>query len=303
MPVLHLASAVNRHYLLPLAVLLDSVRQHHPRDVHIVFHVLHAGLDDQDLQRLSSVADVHPIRIDASRADPLLLTDRFPIEASFPLYLADVLPSNVERVLFVDADTWVCDDLRSLWDIDLGDHVLAAVRDPAIPSCASPRGVKGWQESGIPLDAPYFNAGVLLIQLARWRQLSTTRRALAYLHRHAGNVDFLHQEALNATVWDQWYQLEERWNLPGSLTGRLHPRRSDAWRHPGIVHFAGAMKPWQFPIGGPFSAAYRTAMARVANLFAPPPLTLRRWLTSQYDQRARWIAYPLESYLWGKRWL
>jgi lipopolysaccharide biosynthesis glycosyltransferase len=303
MPVLHLASAVNRHYLLPLAVLLDSIRQHHPRDIRIVFHVLHTGLSDQDLERLSSVADVHAIRINAPRADPLVLTDRFPIEASFPLYLADVLPSNAERVLFLDADTWVCDDLRSLWDVDMGDSVLAAVRDPAIPCCASPRGVKGWHEAGIPMDAPYFNAGVLLIQLARWRQLSLTGRALAYLRRHAGNVDFLHQEALNAVVWNQWHQLDERWNLPGSLTGRLPQRGSDAWRRPGIVHFAGAMKPWLYPIGGPFSAAYRTAMARVTSIFPPPTLTLSGRLKSLYDRHARAAAYPIETYLWRRRWL
>jgi lipopolysaccharide biosynthesis glycosyltransferase len=133
MPSLHLASAVNRQYRLPLAVLLDAIRRHHPEDLHIVVHLLHADLQADDLVRLSTLGEIHPIQIPPASLQHLPADRRFPIEAGFPLLLADVLPPDVERVLFLDADTWVCDDLRPLWATDLGEKVLAAVADPAIP--------------------------------------------------------------------------------------------------------------------------------------------------------------------------
>lgn len=49
----------------------------------------------------------------------------FPAEASFPLLLAELLPSDLERVLFLDADTMVMDDIGRLWDLPLGKKPCA----------------------------------------------------------------------------------------------------------------------------------------------------------------------------------
>jgi lipopolysaccharide biosynthesis glycosyltransferase len=302
MPILHLASAISRQYLLPLAVLLDAIRRHHPADLQIAFHLLHTDLQADDLVRLSTVGEIHPIQIPPAFIQRLPADRRFPIEASVPLLLAEVLPPEVERVLFLDADTWVCDDLRPLWAVGLGDQVLAAVADPAIPLVGAPRGVKGCRDAGIPEGAPYFNAGVMLIQLEQWRRRAVSRLVDDYLRRHAGRVDFLHQEALNAVLWNRWQPLDERWNVPGSLAGRLYGKHSDAWRTPGIVHFAGTMKPWQFAVGGRYSQSYRAAMAEVVSLFPPPAVSAAGLLKSQYDRRCREMFYPIERYLWRNRW-
>jgi lipopolysaccharide biosynthesis glycosyltransferase len=162
--------------------------------------------------------------------------------------------------------------------------------------------VKGCRDAGIPEDAPYVNAGVLLIQLAQWRQRAVSRQAHDYLRRHPGRVDFLHQEALNAVLWNDWHPLDERWNVPGSLAGRPHGKHSDAWRTPGIVHFANTMKPWQFAIGGRYSQSYRAAMAPGVDLFPPPAVTAAGRLKGHHDQRCRELFYPVERYLWRNRW-
>lgn len=67
MPVLHLASAVNRQYLLPLAVLLDAIRLQHPADLRIVFHLLHTNLQEEDLLRLSTLAELDIIHMSEAR--------------------------------------------------------------------------------------------------------------------------------------------------------------------------------------------------------------------------------------------
>lgn len=304
MPEIHVATAMNRNYLLPLAVLLHSIKGSVGEGRTPVIHLLHRDLETADIDRLGTLLDVHPIRVGDEMFKYSMSSSVFPAEASFPLLLAELLPSDLERVLFLDADTMVMDDIGRLWDIPLEGHVLAAVQDAAVLLCSSPRGVKGWRALGIPEDALYFNGGVMSINLPLWREQNVTRKAHRYLELNKGHVDFLHQEALNAVLWDNYLKLDVRWNLPGSRAGRRFDPFRDQWEgDPGIVHFSGRMKPWLFPIGGSFYQSYRAAMASVSSLFPPPDPTREGWLKSQYDRLLRDFLYPIESYLWRRRWI
>jgi lipopolysaccharide biosynthesis glycosyltransferase len=299
---LSIASAINHSYVLPLAVMLESLKQHLSPTFQPVLYLIHAGIPRPSLAAISSIVETHSIvpsgaQLSAAPRDP-----HFPREASFPLLLADLLPPAVERVLFLDADMLVLDDLANLWETSMDQHVLAAAPDSAVPLCSAPRGVKGWQALGIPREAPYFNCGVLMIHLMRWCQREVTRRARHYLETTRERIDFLHQEALNAVLWDDWKPLDSRWNLLGSRAGRSYERTpSEAWRQPGIVHFAGRMKPWRAPIGGPFDAPYRKVLERVLALIPPQPPALRDRLYSAYDRYLRHTCYPVEQFLWRQR--
>jgi lipopolysaccharide biosynthesis glycosyltransferase len=302
LPVLSIASAINNSYVLPLAVMLESLKQHLRPTFQPVLYLIHAGIPRPSLVAISSMVKTHSIipsgaQLSAAPRDP-----RFPREASFPLLLADLLSSDVERVLFLDADMLVLDDLANLWETPMDQHVLAAAPDAAVPLCSAPRGVKGCESLGIPSEAPYFNCGVLMIHLMRWRQREVTRRAHEYLETTREPIDFLHQEALNAVLWDDWKPLDPRWNLLGSCAGRPYERtNSGAWRQPGIVHFAGRMKPWRAPIGGPFNAPYHKVLERVRALVPPEPRAVRDQVYSVYDRYFRPTFYPVEQYLWRQR--
>ena len=138
-----------------------------------------------------------------------------------PLLLGELLPDDVERVLFLDADLLVLDDPTGLLEVDLGGRALAAAVDGAIALCSGPRGVRAWREQGIPAFAPYFNAGVMAISLRDWRERAVGARALRYLStRGTSGGGFLHQEALNAIAWDDWHELDPRWNVLASHAGR-----------------------------------------------------------------------------------
>ena len=137
-----------------------------------------------------------------------------------------------------------------------------------------------------------------------WRRSQTSARVRHYLESTGKPIDFLHQGALNATVWDEWTLLDPRWNLLASLAGRSYDRTASAsWREPGIVHFAGRMKPWRGPIGGPFHTPYREVLERVSAFIAPERATLRDHLLGAYDQYLRPVLFPVESFLWRQRLL
>ena len=300
---LPIACGINRAYALPLAVMLESLKQHLRPGVRPVLHLIHTGLPDPILSAIGSIVETHSIRPSAAQLAGAPSDARFPVEASFPLLMPELLPASLERVLFLDADMLVLGDLMHVWETPLNGHVLAAAVDGAVPRCSAPRGVKGWQALHIPADAPYFNGGVLLAHLALWRERDVPGRARRYLETTREPIDFLHQEALNAVLWDDWLPLDERWNLLATLAGRSYGSPLSEAAQPGVVHFAGRMKPWRAPIGGPFNAVYQRVLDRVVPIVPPEPVTPKELLYSVYDRHLRAMFYPIERYLWRRRLL
>jgi lipopolysaccharide biosynthesis glycosyltransferase len=264
-------------------------------------YLVHDDLTQESIDLVGSIVDTVPIVPSASQAEATPTKGRFRRQAAYPLLLAELLPPTVERVLFLDVDLLVLDDVSTVFATDLGDHAVAAAPDVAIPTCSDVRGVKGWRERGIPQGAPYFNCGVLLIDLGRWRDREITPRVHDYL-RTTEHVDFLHQEALNAVLWDDWRALDRRWNLLASQDGRSYQSPvCTKWRDPGIVHFSGRMKPWRAPIGGPFDAPYRDVLERVSAVVPRDPPRFGDRLISWYDRYARHWLHPVERALWQRR--
>src|SRR5579883_2454226 len=195
----------------------------------------------------------------------------------------------------------VLGDLSQLWELPLSGCALAAVQDAAIPFCDSPRGVKNRSRFGIPENAPYFNAGVMCIQLDEWRRRDITKRAFAYLQQAGGSADFLHQEALNAVLWNDWLPLDPCWNVPGSLAGRFQTPAASNCDHPAIVHFAGRFKPWRAAVGGSFYPQYRAFLSSATKFVPQIQPTLADKLLSFYDRRLRDSLYACERALWNRR--
>jgi lipopolysaccharide biosynthesis glycosyltransferase len=301
---LHLATSINARYTLALAVVLLSLRAHLRPSTGAVLYLVESGLPDAHLEVLRGLIDLRLLKPTPEQLALVPSDARFPREAAMPLLLPLILPDDLDRVLFIDADTLVLDDLTPLTQVEFGDSTLAAVPDAAIPCCTSPRGVKDCSRYHVPPGAPYFNAGILLMELHRWRSRNLTPRALEYLRETGDRADFLHQEALNAVAWDQWVPLEPRWNLVASLAGRSYGPSLPAsdLQHPAIVHFSGRFKPWLHPVGGPFASRYAHFLEAALRLFpdAARP-SLRDHFFGLYDRRLRRYAYWLEHALWKRR--
>lgn len=298
---LPIACAINNDYALPLIVMLISLKEHLRASYRLVLYLVHQGLPDDLLACISQLVETHSLVPSRESVAAIPRHAHFPPEAAYPLLLPDLVPKTLDRILFLDADLLVLDDVAKLWEISLGDRVLGAVADAAIPLCRSPRGVKKLDQWGIAEDAVYFNCGVMLIRLAGWREREVTRRAAVYLQNAGRQTDFLHQEALNAVLWDDWLPLESRWNLLASLAGRPYGQpESDNWRTPGIVHFAGHFKPWRYPIGGPFDRQYRGYLSLATQWVPAVKGTVTDKLLSLYDRHLRNSLYGFERALWNR---
>ena len=158
-----------------------------------------------------------------------------------------VIPPDVDKVLYLDSDVVVLEDLAELWDSDVEEKTVLAVQDRT-GWVSSRGGLSNYRELGIPADSKYFNSGVLLINLKKWRERNRSEQAFTYLNDYREIIQMEDQEALNAILFDDWGELDFRWNWqiawkPFRLGHQQAPPVRESVQK-SLVHFTTAEKPW-----------------------------------------------------------
>ncbi|MEV4948929.1 glycosyltransferase family 8 protein [Streptomyces sp. NPDC053755] len=241
--------AVDEAYALPLAVAGRSLIDHLAGDDPLEFVVLDLGISERSRGRLVAAwahrASVGFLRLPSPRdLDGLPLSDHeFVPHLNRNVYgrwfLPELLPPVYRRMIYLDADVLVLGDASLLWHVALGGHPFAAAQDKGIPYVSSPYGVPDYRELRLSARAKYFNAGVMVIDLDRWRKLRIRERALSYARTHPA-MRFADQEALNAVAAGRWAEFPRAWNCPAE--DEIFEEGQGA--RPRIIHFLGPGKPW-----------------------------------------------------------
>jgi lipopolysaccharide biosynthesis glycosyltransferase len=173
------------------------------------------------------------------------------------VYLRLALPSafagQYRRLLYLDSDIFVQGgDFGALLRVDLGGHVLGAVRDNM--QWRTPgRRPEQFRRLGMA-QAPYFNAGVLLIDLERFNEAEILERCVVFGRRNRDRMIRHDQNLLNGTLQGAWAELSPVWNWQYTWASRFFETMAD----PHVVHFIGPRKPWKHA-GGEFPLRFRRA--------------------------------------------
>lgn len=301
--------AADAAYAMPLAVMLRSALASLGAGSRLSVHVVDAGIGADDWARIEEVcrsddAELH--RHEPVPADLVGLPTwgRMPETTYHRLMLPRILPPGVGRAIWLDCDLIVEADLTGLWQIDLDEGPLLAAQDQLVPFVSSRFGVRSWRALGVPRETRYFNSGVMVVDLARWRDEQVEDRVVRYLRAHRDEVVFWDQEGLNAVLCERWKEIDARWNWPAQ-------QPSSAGAKPWIFHFNGMLKPWLLPepSTGPRAHFYRrldeTPWAGWRPARAPKSTTLG-WYESSPLRRLLypaepWLMVSLRRRLWGTR--
>lgn len=223
-------------------------------------HLLGVDLSPVSVGRIGSVLAGHDVVVhevgDRLRGLPEA-PGRLSMASWARVFVGSQLPSDVDRVLYLDGDVLVRGSLAPLLATDLDGATVAACpdywgqhhawRDPVFRSLTD-----------APPAAGYFNSGVMVIDLAAWRRDAVERAVLEVVAGNDRALRNLDQDVLNAVLWDRWLPVDwRRWNYPGSRPGWFSGDAS-------IVHFFGPHKPWTGSVPVPrVQEEYEAAAAAV----------------------------------------
>lgn len=146
-----------------------------------------------------------------------------------------LVPHNIsidsDRLLYIDTDVLCNGDLSELCDIDIQNHVVAAISDWDEQFEKAKRSLLGFDGDG------YFNGGVLLINLKKWIQENISEKALDYVLKYQPKQ--IDQDALNVACANKVYWLGKAYN---SITRVTQEAVND---DTALLHYTGADKPWK----------------------------------------------------------
>lgn len=293
--------AADDAYAMPLAVMLRSAQDALAPDAALDAHVIDGGLREASRERVLRSLDAERVRVHFAPAQTGALRGlriepgRISLATYHRLWLAEALPPDATRALYLDCDLVVAADLARLFALELGPHWLLAARDAGVP-CFGAHPRPGALGAGpFAAETPYFNAGVMLVDVAAWRRERVAERVLEHVTRHRRELLFWDQDGLNAVLVGRWGELDPRWNqLPQLHAWRSWPenpygpaRCEAAVADPWIVHFATGSKPWQFGDAHPKRARFFAALDRTAWAGWRPRRSLRDSALARHWVRLR----------------
>ena len=121
------------------------------------------------------------------------------------LFAASFLDETIEKVLYLDADSLILGSFKELWETNIENYYVAGVLD------VGPDYVK--TAVGLSKDVNYINAGVLLINLKKWRNEDVESKFIDFLEKNNMQVYNNDQGIINATLNDSILIVDPKFNL------------------------------------------------------------------------------------------
>lgn len=256
--IMEIVCSTDNCYVMQTGIMLTSLFENN-READIRVHVLHNGIDSNSIMLIERIASDYGQKITFYHVDESLFS-AFPIGRDgqnshvgtsyatyYRLFLSELLPNDINRVLYLDGDIIVMDSLNELWATDMHDKAIAAVPD------SYNNKIEHYNRLHYPQPMGYFNAGVLLINLDYWRTNNVVSAFCQYASANPDSLNCHDQDILNYIFRDSKIVLPLRYNMLNEywfqtrhsvVSWEFESQMLYGQQHPAIIHFTGLPKPW-----------------------------------------------------------
>ncbi|SHK55579.1 Lipopolysaccharide biosynthesis protein, LPS:glycosyltransferase [Selenomonas ruminantium] len=264
---INIVFASDDNYIQHAVVAMMSIRCNTSEENKLRFFVLADNIASANQEKAQASfadrnAEVYFIPVDDAPFADFFVSGQLSRTAYFRLKMAELLPPEVTKAIYLDCDLLVLGDIAELWTFNMAGQPLAAVPDYGIMASHKDWPRKQQTLSLRPADS-YFNSGVLLVDVAAWRRCGYGQAVLDLAHQE----DYQHhdQDALNKVFYGKWVELPLRWNVIPPIWNMFlkilrkksfRQKALAARRHIAILHYAGGYKPWEYREIPSFNAAY-----------------------------------------------
>lgn len=254
--VVPIVFAVNAKYACYNAVTIQSIIEHCSENDFYRIYILQDGLGDAFVRRLEGIGSKNVVvrcvdvgdLINQKQVD-LHIRAHFSKETYFRMVIPEIMPFY-EKVIYLDCDLVVKDDVAALLNEDIGEHYIAGVRD-CYAHMMDERLKKDLGIDGLG----YVNAGVLVINMKQWLKHDLMTECFEMISRTPKEkLLYLDQDVLNTVCYNKIYHFDEVWNFQWHMLHcekryeeMLVPRAMRIKDDCKILHFSSQIKPWRQP--------------------------------------------------------
>jgi lipopolysaccharide biosynthesis glycosyltransferase len=259
---IHIVLTFDDNFWAPAYAVMRSICLFTKRRGDLVFHLCHRTLSPEhrrDLEAIAAEFGARQVWYDLDRSELFAdIARRMPYNKRLTnivyarLIIDQLVDPSIERVLYLDCDILVRAPIENLYEIDLDDHPIAAARDTLGPFIVGGRDLRNNRDL-FDIADPYFNAGVILIDLARWRDARLLERLETMLADGTMERIYYDQDFLNLVFKHDWLRLAPAWNV-------IDARHAHEGLDLNIMHYTAEQKPWHLVSSVAFRRIYRHVM-------------------------------------------
>lgn len=266
--MMNIVVCTDHKYIMPCGVLLYSLCKNNSKNKIVFNLIIDESVTENDRENFSNVKkDFQNVELVYYQIDGTIF-DNFPnlgngIYVSkatyYRLYLSEILPRTMNKVLYLDCDMVVRKNILDLWNTNI-ENVAAAV---------APDGMDGlvqlYNRLEYPMEKGYFNAGMMLINLKYWRENGIHERCLNYIKHHYEKIVSHDQDVLNYVLQDSKINVDLTYNFGESFLykpevmqfyyAKYKQMIEKTLHDPAIVHFT-ISKPWKENCMNPFRSLF-----------------------------------------------
>lgn len=200
----------DNNYIWIMGISMISLFENNKNVENLDVYLLAENISKENKAALLKIAQNYERKllvIDVPKFDipDVLLSQRWPISAFTRLFSGELLPNNLDKILYLDCDTIIKGDISKIEDIDMGNSVFCGVKD-----CIG-RAYK--KNLGLLNNDVYVNAGVLYINLIKLRKIDVPMEIEKYLKRYKSYINYADQDILNGIFVNKISILEPSCNI------------------------------------------------------------------------------------------
>lgn len=297
--------STDNNYVMPTGVLMTSISYHNGSDVR--YHILvNKEFTDKSRQSLTRVAEefgncifFYTILPEMTKDLPFGRADQpthVSIATYYRLFITEVLPADVDKILYLDGDMICRKNLSDLWNIALDGYAVGAVHDCDEDSHIRAKRLPSFMKKG------YFNAGMLLINLEYWRKMECYNQFIECINKYSEYIKFHDQDVLNICFYDKCKWLPLTYNFQSSFIflpqyqadySEIKEEIEQMKHDPAIIHYVSSSKPWNincfFGYRGAWRFYWRKSLWKSERLYNDEPYGIKEKLRNFLLRNDLWF--------------
>lgn len=273
--------SVNTNYFDKIKTTLYSLALNTKEDLHV--YLITSSLPKNKIKQLNFYfkkfchATLHTIEIENDIFEDFPV-GRFSKEMYYRLLAQFLLPKDIDRILWVDADVIIRKDISEFYHQNFDNKLLIACTD--IREFLEVDINKQKEKLGLSKEHQYFNSGIIIFNIAELRKQTSMEQICSCAEHLKKSVEYPDQDILNV-LYENKVKYED-WKKYNFQTGLWKNISKNIEKDVAIVHYAGLYKPWKYLLIMDISKYYWEIQKKrkryVRYLFAMGMKTIRKFI-------------------------